>query len=223
MPIQIAIRGVQLPGREQRHREQPYRELPTLVNRLTEILLQEADRPFVLFGHSFGAVIATLLAQQLEQELAMEYLKGLIVSGIRPPHLPREYEPISHLEDEEFLVALHKRYRSIPPILLSNRELRSLYLPALRLDFTMLETRPEIGPLSLNCPVVAFGGTEDAPQTTHLREWSVYTNTTFRSHVVAGDHFFPRTNADSFLPMLRSELCELLAINGDEASFLADR
>jgi surfactin synthase thioesterase subunit len=211
MPDEISIRAIQLPGREKRFREEPYRELPLLIDRLEAVFLKEIDQPFILFGHSMGAVIATLLAQKIDRGPAARNLKGLMASGIRPPHLPREHAPIAHLDDDAFLHSLNDRYGAIPAALLKNVDLRNMYLPALRADFAMLETRPDISPFSLDCPLIAFGGSQDTPQSEHIHEWSSYTNSLFRKHLIDGDHFFPRSNAETFLPIFVREACELLA------------
>ncbi len=216
MPKSIAIRAVQLPGREQRYNEEPYRDLDALVDELKHVLSEEIDQPFVLLGHSFGAVLATLLARALEPTVSSAYLKGLVASGLRPLHLAHDQAPISHLDSTEFLLTLRDRYRAVPDMVLQNVEMRNIYLPVLRADFTMLENRPVMGPFELNCPVIAFGGRQDTPQTERLEEWRLYTKMSFRSYLIDGDHFFPKTNRSAFLGLLRRELSDLLAVDSPE-------
>ena len=46
---------VQLPGRENRLREQPFDQLCDLLPKLTEAILPHLNRPFAFFGHSMLA------------------------------------------------------------------------------------------------------------------------------------------------------------------------
>src|SRR5205085_1456366 len=58
---------VQLPGRETRFDEPPIRDREALIERLGRLLLPELERPFALFGHSFGALLAFELARLLRR------------------------------------------------------------------------------------------------------------------------------------------------------------
>src|SRR5918992_135353 len=62
---EAAVRPIMLPGRESRLDEPPYRRLPDLVESLSEALQPCLDRPYALFGHSLGAVIAYEVARRL--------------------------------------------------------------------------------------------------------------------------------------------------------------
>src|ERR1700733_12636953 len=54
----VEVRGVQPPGRESRISEKPFTRLEPLVAALTDVLAASIDRPYILYGHSMGALLA---------------------------------------------------------------------------------------------------------------------------------------------------------------------
>src|SRR5262249_23742176 len=64
----IQVCPIELPGRGGRSEEEPHTDLTGLVEILGSELRSRLDRPFALFGHSMGAVIAFELARYLRRE-----------------------------------------------------------------------------------------------------------------------------------------------------------
>jgi hypothetical protein len=65
LPARIEVCAVQLPGRERRHAEPPFRRISQAVDCLSSALRPHLDVPFVLFGHSMGAMLAYEVARRL--------------------------------------------------------------------------------------------------------------------------------------------------------------
>src|SRR4051794_36920377 len=65
MAAAVEVVAVQPPGRETRFREPPFTDWRSLVVSLADAL--PADRPFALFGHSLGALLAFELARELRR------------------------------------------------------------------------------------------------------------------------------------------------------------
>src|SRR5215813_6314715 len=65
LPEWVDACAVVMPGREARHAEEAYSEAELAVEALHEALLPWMDRPFVLFGHSMGALLSFELARRL--------------------------------------------------------------------------------------------------------------------------------------------------------------
>jgi medium-chain acyl-[acyl-carrier-protein] hydrolase len=57
LPPSFEVCAVQLPGRETRMREQPFRALTPAVEAVAAAIEPYLDRPFAFFGHSMGAMI----------------------------------------------------------------------------------------------------------------------------------------------------------------------
>lgn len=66
----------------------PVEDFEQLVSLYKQELNLHPDRPFVLFGHSMGGMVAFRLAQKLEREGI--YPQAVIISAIQPPHVERK-------------------------------------------------------------------------------------------------------------------------------------
>lgn len=206
LPAAIEVCAVQLPGRENRIQERPYTNLVDLVAALLANLLPVLDRPFALFGHSMGALIAYEVAHQLQQH--GQTPTTLFVSGRRAPMLP-EPEALLHTlpSDEAFLSELQRRYHNIPAVLFEDNELRELFVPLLRADLTLVETYPCTTPPPLPCPLVALGGVDDpCVSPSELQAWHRLTRADFALHRFPGGHFYLNEQMQPLLATLASYL-----------------
>src|SRR5262245_60542657 len=87
LPPEIELHAVQLPGRETRRHEEPYKQFPPLVEALSAALQPHLDKPFAFFGHSLGALISFETACHLRRQYGLEPAY-LFVAGRRSPQLP---------------------------------------------------------------------------------------------------------------------------------------
>src|SRR5947209_5117356 len=61
-PADVAVCCVEFPGRRRRIREPLARSVRSMTDGLATALSTEIDQPFILFGHSMGALISFELA-----------------------------------------------------------------------------------------------------------------------------------------------------------------
>ena len=205
LPAEIEVCAVQLPGRETRMREAPITTAQGVVDALLPAMLPMLDKPFLLFGHSMGAILAYECAQRLEQEHALQAAR-LMVSARVAPHRTPPRAPLHNLPEAEFVEGL-KTLNGTPPEVFENEELLSLITPMLRADFAVNEAYKYQHDAKLNCDLVAFGGLRD-PETIRegLEDWGNMTKGAFSLRMVPGDHFYLQTAHALFMRMLSLEI-----------------
>lgn len=191
------------PGRGSRYNESPINKLITLVDKITDAIQPLLDKPFIFFGHSMGGVIAFELIRHLRQ-LKLPQPNILFVSACSAPQLPDPHPPIHALPDAEFIKSLQE-LNGIPAEVVYHSELMELLLPTLRADFEAIESY-QFNPneLSLDCPIIAFGGLDD-PRVSRerLEGWALHTNN-FKAQYFPGDHFFINMNKGAIIAEIKS-------------------
>jgi surfactin synthase thioesterase subunit len=199
-----------LPGRDDRGDEQPASDVDALVADLAAAVADRADRPFVLYGHSMGALLAFELAHALTE---LGRAPGrLVVSGCDAPH---RHKPAHGPEetDEELTGVLLELGCTAREIIDSPRLLGAV-ISTLRADLALeqgyrFRPRPP-----LSAPVTAVAGADD-PYVTRggLAAWSELTRGYARIELVRGDHFPRGAGRQELLAIVRQEL--LAARPGD--------
>ncbi|MFF4383548.1 thioesterase II family protein [Kitasatospora sp. NPDC001547] len=187
LPDGVTVVPLELPGRGSRCVEKPVDELAALLDDLYRQV--DPASPYVLFGHSYGAVIAFELTKLLRAEGAPEP-SALLVSASRAPRLPAA-DADSHLLSDAELVERLAALGGTPQELLENEELMEIYLPVLRADYRILGEYGTGTPGTVGCPVVAFyGDADDEADLASVEVWAEYTDGPFRVERIRGDHFF---------------------------------
>jgi len=193
-PREIDVCPVQLPGREARIRDAPFRNLGALVETVADMLGDRLVAPYALFGHSMGALIGFELAHTLVAR-GLPPPVHLFVSGARPPHRRRLGVPLHSLSDTDLAAAL-REFNGTPEAVLAHQELMDLVLPTLRADLEMYETHECEARGPLECPITAFGGTQDPDvRPDEIDGWAELTRARFESVLLPGDHFFLEAQA----------------------------
>ena len=192
MPEGVEVCPVQLPGREDRISEPPFTKLSSLVQTMIDALSPYLDVPFAFFGHSLGAKIAFEFARELRRKKNIQPVH-FFASGSLPPHIP-EPRPLHHLSEQEFINEL-RRYSTMSETVLQNKELKKMFLPILRADFSLDETYIYYKDDPLNCPISVLGGTEDKEASQEeLAGWRQHTLSSFNFQSFPGDHFFIKSS-----------------------------
>jgi medium-chain acyl-[acyl-carrier-protein] hydrolase len=185
----VELCAIQLPGRETRFREPGFVRMRELIPHLAHAIEPLLDRPFAVFGHSMGALIALELVRELRRR-GNRMPDALMVAGHAAPQLPRRGPALHALSDAEFRAEL-RRLGGTPAAVLENDELLEVFLPTLRADFALSETYECADEPALDVPVVVFGGTNDPRATREeLDAWQSHTSGLFHVEMFDGDHFF---------------------------------
>lgn len=203
------VSGVQYPGRQDRRREPAVTDLNELADRIA-VGLRDVG-PVTLFGHSMGATLGYEVGRRLERDGVP--LAGLFASGRRAPSTTRDDSV--HRRDDAGVVAALQELSGTASELLTDPELLEMILPAIRADYTAVETYlPAPGP-ELECPVVALVGDDD-PVTTidEARAWEKHTAGPFELEVFPGGHFYLSENPANAAAVAATVARHLAAWNG---------
>lgn len=188
LPESVEVCAVQLPGRADRRDERAFGRLGSLVEVAANALEPLVDRPYALFGHSMGALVAFELARLLAQRGKPPAL--LMPAGRGAPELP-DPGPALHAASERALVDELLRLGGTSREMFADRERMARLIPIVRADFAVCETYAFREAPPLECPIVAFGGEQDTdwPEA-HIAAWGAHTRGVFSYTMFPGDHFF---------------------------------
>lgn len=201
---------IQLPGREDRIAEQPYKDMRVMLNDLERAVKNVVRGPYAFWGHSMGGKIDYELEKRMEE--CGYTAKCIFVSSSKVPHIP-EPDPIYHLPNAEFKERL-ARFEGTPQELLHDQKLLDFFLPMLRADFMLDETYYSNSVKRLQCPIVAFGGDTDGEVSMEeMEEWKMYTENYFEIQIFCGGHFYIREHEDDVIQAVMKQLGKYLHEN----------
>ncbi|MER5883635.1 alpha/beta fold hydrolase [Streptomyces sp. NPDC001941] len=184
----LTLHPVQLPGREDEFNSPRYATFADAAAGTAERVRAAAGTdPYVLFGHSFGAVLAYETVHHL-RATGGPLPRHLVLSGSVSP---RHRGPQWISDDDEQAVADLKRGSDGGLEALDHPQLRALLLPTIRADIRLLsDYRPStLEPLPI--PMTVLRGTDDAtvPPDEWLA-WAEFTTEKFDPVELPGGHMY---------------------------------
>ncbi|MFL5245248.1 MAG: SDR family NAD(P)-dependent oxidoreductase [Gemmataceae bacterium] len=203
-PADYDILAVQTPGRENRIAEPVGDNIDSLADYIVPHLLPLFDRPVVIWGHSFGGIVAWEVIRRLRDRHQCEPAH-FVVTGTTTPRGIEKWKSREVLlkgmvadNDLEYLMSI-SRYVDDPEFFKAIRD-------PMRRDFPLLASY-RFEPMSpLRCPISAFAARQDDfAYIDEIREWSHHTESDFELIEVDGDHWFLNRNRD----LLKAKLCEI--------------
>jgi surfactin synthase thioesterase subunit len=203
----VAVCGLQLPGREQRWDEPPATELDAVVAEAATVLLERAGHaPLVIAGFSFGGLIGYEIARALQRAGKPPAL--VVVTACKPP-AAWVRAGLGLLDDEQAMHRLVEARAGSDDDAFAelDADMRELMLDVLRHDAvlsTSYRYRPE--PL-LSSRLWACGGRSDGTvSAADLAGWDRYAGGGFERTDFDGDHYFWLEPPAVLLDRLRHEL-----------------
>ncbi|MEV7023612.1 alpha/beta fold hydrolase [Kitasatospora sp. NPDC093558] len=214
----LAVTSARLPGREGRIGEPPLREMSALVDGLVAGLRPpRAGRPYALYGHSMGALVAFELVRRV-WALGLPLPVALFVSGRDAPQYA-DAEQVHHLPDGELLDRLRKwdstadreQPQEEPQELPQYAELMRLLLPTIRADLTLAETYRYVPGPPLPVPVRVLRGSHDPLVRPGHAGWARQSSVGCAVREFSGGHFFVQDHERSVVEFLETALAGLPA------------
>ncbi|MFH8983842.1 thioesterase II family protein [Streptomyces varsoviensis] len=203
----VRVCPVELPGRGTRWGEPPPARFAALVADLAARIRREADGPYLLYGHSFGALLAYELAHALRPALGEP--AALLVSGRNGPGVPHPALPLHALPKERLIERLWA-LDGVPAALVDKPELIDPFLPVLRADARLAELYRRGRHPVLGCPVRVFAGDHDPlVDPAGLRRWAEETTADCEVQTAPAGHML--TSHPVFLAWLARNVSGLAA------------
>ncbi|MFE6848140.1 thioesterase II family protein [Streptomyces sp. NPDC057686] len=198
------ITSVELPGRERKILEEPYRNVTEAAKGSIDDIIADLGEGarVVLFGHSLGAVLAYELVHLLTARGV--HVERLVVSGSPGPWTQRERRATG-LQDDEFLARVEE-FAGFRHEALDHPEMRELILPVLQADCEMHENYVPGTDEILSVPITSLRGASDGLVTAEeAQQWQAATTSEFSYVEFPGDHMYLVDLGSEVLDVIESE------------------
>ena len=209
LPEWLNVRPLELPGRGMRMDEPLQIDIVQLANHLADEISAELDKPYALFGHSLGGLLAFELAHAL-RERGLPAPLALFASATAGPVRRDVSEYVAAKTDAQLIDRL-RTLKGTSENVIANQELMQLMLPILRADFLLCGsfTYGERAPLEM--PIHVFGGKQDSVRADQLLDWQLDAASGFSLDMFDGHHFFLMQHESAVLRCVRRYADEHLA------------
>jgi surfactin synthase thioesterase subunit len=184
----IEIITLELPGRGKRIVEPLLADMHDMADDLYRQLLPHTKSPYLLYGHSMGAVLGNLVLHRLKQEW-----KGLplhfFATGCAAPVFNDQRRLLHRLPDDQLMAEL-KEMGGMPDALLADPDLMEFFLPVIREDMKALECYQyePLGRYSTGITVIT--GASEEITAAQAAGWAQESEKEIRILRYPGNHFF---------------------------------
>ena len=205
----VEVVGVEPPGRAWRRSEPAYTDAVKAAEAFCDAVASELQAPFVLYGHSVGALFAYEVAHTLRAR-NLPAPAGLFVSGRKPPHRTTNNIEFSALPDSQFLAAV-AALGGVPEIVLRDRDLQQMVIGVMRADLTMAERRSYIERGPLETPLFVYtADTDPLVNLDEAPEWQQHSVASCVVRKYRGGHFFIQDTKSSFFADLAKDVTSVI-------------
>jgi acyl transferase domain-containing protein/surfactin synthase thioesterase subunit len=204
--IEIII--VQLPGRNDRSEEPAFRSVNALLEELVPLMNDEIKKPFSIYGHSMGGLLAFEIARELQHSYG-KFAQKLIVSGT--PGL-RNYDNkfVNYIVDNDLserdvhtLMPKFQRYDFEDPTV---RKMIQVLMNDMKLIHSYKYTSKPL----LESDIIAFHAINDVRvRLNDVEKWESETRNEFKLIEVPGSHNFVYYESDALTRLINIELDDM--------------
>ncbi len=189
----IKVIPLELAGHGHRMAEPLDQDIKSIVDDLLNTISHQIEkRPYALYAHSMGTVIAYELAVAA-RNAGLPQPVALFLSGRQPPHYQYAKIEDTHLLPDKAFIEKIIRLGGTPIEVFQSKDLVKLFLPILRNDYRIIEQYRFTGPpVSFDTDLLFFGGNQDhyLSNKAAISEWKWYTSRSYEFHEFQGGHFF---------------------------------
>ncbi|MFJ2795172.1 thioesterase II family protein [Streptomyces sp. NPDC087290] len=200
-----------LPGREARRREPRVTGREALLADVMDTFTRPSDVPYVMYGHSLGALIAYTVTRALH-EAGLPGPALLALGACPPPDAASELSDAAGASEDRLLDLLGG-IGALPEWAAPGGLWHRAVLPVLRDDLTLAHAlrahaREPLAGTPLSVPMLVVSGADDPlARPDVMADWRRWSTGPVVTRTVPGDHFFVRGHA---LPRLLGRACRVV-------------
>ncbi|UII23300.1 type I polyketide synthase [Fulvivirga ligni] len=200
---------LELPGRGKQLSAKPFQDIKFATNKILKDLKNHLDKPYFLFGHSMGGLIAFELLRLIRTN-NLRQPQQLFISST--PQLA-SYER-AHLDPRLDNQQLMDSFPHLKPENTPDPELRKVLITLLRNDLALIDSfKYEFQP-PFDLPIIAIHGVDDNTVSHgQIENWKNETTTTFKLIQRKGGHHYLRNDREFITHLINSEIDKTILIN----------
>ncbi|UII27311.1 alpha/beta fold hydrolase [Fulvivirga maritima] len=199
---------VELPGRGKQLSQKPFNDIQIAVNKIMLDLQGYLNKPYILFGHSMGGLIAFELMRLLRQK-KLNLPQQLFVSST--PQLA-VYEK-AYLNPKQDTDQLMSSFPHLKPENIPDPELRKVLISLLRNDLSLIDSFSYQFEPPFDLPITAIHGVQDNNITpAQMQNWKNETTQTFKLIQRKGGHHYLHHDSEFVTHLINSEVSQAIKI-----------
>lgn len=203
----IELVPIELAGKGSRFQEPLYNTIDDAVEDIyVKIKQQISNGPYVIFGHSLGALLAYALTVRIREE-NMKMPEHLFFSGMGSPFIKRKKKnKYTLLSDSDFINEIIK-LGGTPVGFFDEPFLCKMFLPLLRNDFRLAMTDfVDQEPIPFNCNISVLLGKDENISNKAALAWQDCTTKSFKLYYFKGGHFFINEDLEKVINVLNNDI-----------------
>jgi surfactin synthase thioesterase subunit len=187
-PPWLKVIPLDLPGRGSRLNETLLTDMHEIVEDVFNRVRPLIDEPYMLYGHSMGALTTLLLTRKIRREGLRMPLR-LFVTGHGGP-AANENRIVRHNLPERELIDELAVLDGIPGDVIKDETLLGFFLPIIRADFKAIETFRYNAEEKFDIPITCIIGREEQITIEKAMAWQRETTMPVEVKQFPGKHFF---------------------------------
>lgn len=193
LPSYVEVVAIVLPGHYTRANEHYIADWHKLIDATHNAIIEKLDKPYIFFGHSFGARLAYELAIKL-QNSGHCLPKQLLVSGCIAPNIDNNKPYMHILPEDEFIKKILGMFGT-PLEIIQNKAMISMLEPIIRTNIRLAETWHSTSDNKIKPPIVVFSGIQNVIDTpANIHNWQLYTKSSFKLCTIDSENYFSGNN-----------------------------
>lgn len=161
------------------------------------------EKPYALFGHSMGGLLAYGMASRLQQ---WHKRPPVMLFASASPSPSSDTWRFPGRDNDEALLRDLRHYGGAPDDVLECPEMLRHALDALAADYVICNSFQYRGPAGLRVPLRIFAGRDDEIRPEQLATWRNETTATFALQWFNGGHFYVRPQERAVIRLIEKEL-----------------